>query len=267
MVTKKPGFTLIELLVVIAIIALLISIIMPALRAVKQHAQSVLCGSNIRQFSIGFTVYQQENDTFPYGFKDIEPGMVEPTDRYPGDATRDKVGLWWFNYLRDSMEISRQRGSVLWCPSNNEASIDRKYNDLCGNYGVNRSICKDAHGATGNPFRGKPLRMTQIRNPSGAFLIGDSGYSLVSWQAAVDSSTPAFENLKRLDSFYVPGLTLNKNRDELWQNYDAIKGRHSGKKINAGFADGHMESIVADSLEVKTNGDGSCRIPPIWKPN
>lgn len=61
---KKSGFTLIELLVVIAIIALLLSIIMPALSRVKVIAQKTICRSNMRQQSLGVMLYANENDTW-----------------------------------------------------------------------------------------------------------------------------------------------------------------------------------------------------------
>ncbi len=60
------GFTLIELLVVIAIIALLLAVILPALRVVKQQAKVVICASNQRQLVYGLLTYTNDhNGKFP----------------------------------------------------------------------------------------------------------------------------------------------------------------------------------------------------------
>ncbi|HOQ04561.1 MAG TPA: type II secretion system protein [Anaerohalosphaeraceae bacterium] len=58
---RKSGFTLIELLVVIAVIALLLTIVMPALNLAKKKAASAVCFSNLRQMSTGWFMYQDEN--------------------------------------------------------------------------------------------------------------------------------------------------------------------------------------------------------------
>jgi len=61
MIKEKNGFTLIELLVVIAIIALLVSIIIPALRAAKNSAKDIMCLSHLNQIGKGFTLYANNN--------------------------------------------------------------------------------------------------------------------------------------------------------------------------------------------------------------
>ncbi len=59
---RKHGFTLIELLVVIAIIALLLSIIVPALRLAKEKAQNLSCRANVRSLGIALRLYTEQTE-------------------------------------------------------------------------------------------------------------------------------------------------------------------------------------------------------------
>lgn len=72
---RTTGFTLVELLVVIGIIALLISILLPALNAAKERANRVKCASNLRQVGQGMMLYANDNK-----------GSY-PRTRYKPDAT------------------------------------------------------------------------------------------------------------------------------------------------------------------------------------
>jgi len=59
---KVKGFTLVELLVVIAIIALLMGILIPVLRKVKERTREVICKSNLRTVGLGLLMYLDDND-------------------------------------------------------------------------------------------------------------------------------------------------------------------------------------------------------------
>ena len=107
----ENGFTLVELLVVIAIIALLMSILMPALAKVKNQAKTAACAAHLHQMGTAALMYTHDNDSY------FHKGYVQ------GGSTRfDHWMVAWEPYYLD--------GDIRCCPAapKSKTEIDEQGN-------------------------------------------------------------------------------------------------------------------------------------------
>lgn len=111
---KRRGFTLIELLVVIAIIALLLSILIPALSRARDQAMRTSCANNIRQLLLGLTIYADGNNQ----------QLPNTGGFWPWDGDYDIVNDILKNIGRDPTKMELDPGEdvpiqdIFYCPAN-----------------------------------------------------------------------------------------------------------------------------------------------------
>ncbi len=206
----QRGFTLVELLVVIAIIAVLISLLLPAIRNARTAAQSVVCQSNLRQIGQIVQMYVGNNGgTLPYINDDA---IYTATNGREGNPwTINDPGGYYGSWTSRYLPISTERRSVLVCPSAPAMGINPFLVEKCGNYGLNYHMFRFA--TFGKSFH----KMTSVRRSSEVFFAIDvwspenAGGTVPSWdtnQYSFGSGDPtgvSYRHNKRANALYGDG--------------------------------------------------------------
>ncbi len=223
----KKAFTLIELLVVIAIIAILASMLLPALNKAREKARCISCVSNMKQIGLAAIMYAGDNE-------DAIPPTYE-------SFNFDEAGFntWWFvrvsEYTSTKLTwygiggtVTNKSKNVWTCPSEPGATL--RFNM---NYGQNYgqfSFGTDLDGATGWSC---PKLITRLKNPSGTMAYMDSGVidGYPNWYIYTPQKWGAFSEDNNGNG--IPDTSSGAPRF----NFAGI--RH-GDSINVNFADGHV---------------------------
>lgn len=171
----KQAFTLIELLVVIAIIAILASMLLPALAKAKAKAHHANCTSNLRQMGVAFNLYALDNsDVFP-NYTGIKPNgsLADPT------IAADRHLLWFEQLRRVISSANSVTNFPVWdCPAARAAIakyVRRRKLQYSGDllsYGYNYSnLGNDFQGQFGVTMR---VSLGSVVSPSETIVTADS---------------------------------------------------------------------------------------------
>lgn len=217
---RKQPFTLIELLVVIAIIAILASMLLPALSKARAKAQSTLCLNNLKQLIQAATSYSMEYDDYLPAAYLYYPGKIDPVlaatpnfwweNPLLSQLTTNYPQVYW-NYGFVGLAANHPVARLFQCPS--------RKSDLYGNvnYGYNYRMGRQLGDGTWQYNYTWIRRHTRIRNASRLALIWDNHASNVdaaSTKANIDNE-----------------CTMCENKNHMLFSH--------GNGCNFGFADGH----------------------------
>jgi prepilin-type N-terminal cleavage/methylation domain-containing protein/prepilin-type processing-associated H-X9-DG protein len=229
----RKAFTLIELLVVISIIAILMTIMLPSLKAAREQSRAAVCLSRLRQNMVAATVYCQDNGgRYPVasayemaaaGSSGFSNKCWDISSRTDSQGRQEySPGILW-----EGMELS----AILQCPSFKGSS--NWGNALYTGYNYNVSFIGRVEGDCEHGFgcrlkcHQKTTREQQITNPSGCAVFGDgefvSGANKFMRSPTVGAYDIGFQG-----------------------RYAGTQGFRHRDKTNVAWADGHVSSQAKD---------------------
>lgn len=204
------GFTLIELLVVIAIIAILVSLLLPALSRAKAKGRQTSCLNNLKQLSTALIMYTTENGVYPYT-GDFETGGLWYTSLLPLAGNQEKImdcpdykGGKGFRWMKN---VIFYFGGAYAYNGFGTRSLEYNYtsNSQLLGLGGDRSF------ETQKAF--DPLNESMVRQPANMIAMGDS----------------------LMMTFGITGYIFNLKDGK------TPKSNRHGKGLNVAFCDGHVE--------------------------
>jgi prepilin-type N-terminal cleavage/methylation domain-containing protein/prepilin-type processing-associated H-X9-DG protein len=249
MVRKLKGFTLIELLVVIAIIALLLSIVMPALKKAKEAGRRVVCANQLKTLGIANVMYaNQYNSAYvPIFYRT----STNTTDSWvTNKAFRSCLGIDAFKSASTTSDYMTPKAFL--CPSDT-ISTDPKNSvgTVLTSYGYNytdwgwNNVNYAGHKTNNIPLPGVKLAFT------------DSVDWWVDWKAADYTKGWDILGQANITDYRTAGPEGNAPL------FGPTIYRHS-EGVNVGFYDGHVKNMKKQEVFVIEDYEASPKRPGMW---